>query len=169
MTAILELSSAVRTRRSDMGLTQTALSKLCGLSRATINQLENCTIKDLSLTRVATLLGTLGLSVTVSAPRTKSRPNPNTKSSALDIAARTSSVSYRVAIAADQLHEVFTTDNMPAIWSPHVFTLLEEAPVSLLASVVEELHTERGIERSQVWTRMRALARQLKSSRALWL
>jgi transcriptional regulator with XRE-family HTH domain len=169
MTAIFELSSAVRTRRSDMGLTQTALSKLSGLSRATINQLENCTINDLSLTRVAKLLGTLGLSVTVSAPRTKSHPHPNTKSSALDIAARTSSVSYRVAITADQLREFFTTDSMPTAWSPHVYTLLEEAPVSLLASVVEELHAERGIERSQVWTRMRALARQLKSSRALWL
>jgi transcriptional regulator with XRE-family HTH domain len=152
-----------------MGLTQTALSKLSGLSRATINQLENCSINDLSLTRVAKLLGTLGLSVTVSAPRTQSHPNPKTKSSALDIAARTSSVSYRVAITADQLREFFTTDNVPASWSPHVFTLLEEAPVSLLASVVEELHAERGVERSLVWARMRALARQLKSSRALWL
>jgi transcriptional regulator with XRE-family HTH domain len=169
MNAILELSSAVRTRRSHMGLTQTALSKLSGLSRATINQLENCTINDLSLTRVAKLLGTLGLSVTVSAPRPKSHPNPNTKSSALDIAARTSSVSYRVAITADQLREFFTSDSMPAAWSPHVYTLLEEAPVSLLASVVEALHAERGVERSQVWARMRALARQLKSSRALWL
>ena len=31
MSAILELSAAVRTRRADMGLTQTALAKLSGL------------------------------------------------------------------------------------------------------------------------------------------
>ena len=72
MSAILELSAAVRTRRADMGLTQTALAKLSGLSRATVNQVENGTIRDLSLTRAAKLLGSLGLSVTVTAPRPKS-------------------------------------------------------------------------------------------------
>ena len=53
MSAITEFSSAVRTRRADMGLTQTALAGLSGLSRATINQLENGTLQDLSLKRVA--------------------------------------------------------------------------------------------------------------------
>ena len=72
MFVMTEFSSAVRTRRSDMGLTQTALAGLSGLSRATINQLENGTLQDLSLTRVARLLGVLGLSVHVTAPRAKS-------------------------------------------------------------------------------------------------
>lgn len=141
-----------------MGLTQTTLAKLSGLSRATVNQLENGVIKDLSLTRAAKLLGALGLSVTVAAPRPKKLPNSNAKSSALDLAART----------ASQLHDALTSDAMPARLSPHMYTLLEEAPVSLLASVVEELHGESGLERPQVWKKMRELARQLKSSRELW-
>lgn len=169
MSAILELSSAVRTRRSDMGLTQTALAKLSGLSRATVNQVENGTIHDLSLTRAAKLLATLGLSVTFTVPRPKNALHTRSKSSALDLAARTASVSYRVSITADQLREVLTTDALPRDLLPHIHTLLEEAPVSLLASVVEELHETLGVERVQVWQRMRALARRLKSGRALWL
>jgi len=50
-----------------------------------------------------------------------------------------------------------------------VHTLLEEAPVSLLAAVVEELHEELGVDRTQVWKKMRTLAHQFKSSRELWL
>ena len=168
MSAILELSAAVRTRRADMGLTQTTLAKLCGLSRATVNQVENGTIRDLSLTRATKLLGILGLSVTVSAPRPKSHSHQTAKSSALEIAARTASVSYRVAINADKLREVFTTDSVSTDFLPHLYTLLEEAPVSLLASMVEELHLELGSERTLVWKKMRELARRLKSSRGLW-
>lgn len=169
MSAILELSSAVRTRRSDMGLTQTALAKLSGLSRVTVNQVENGTIHDLSLTRAAKLLDILGLSVTFTVPRPKYPAPTKSKSSALDLAARTASVSYRVSISADQLREALTADVMPTDFSPHIYTLLEEAPVSLLASVVEELHMEAGVERVQVWKKMRALARRLKSNRELWL
>ena len=168
MSVILELSAAVRTRRADMGLTQTTLAKLCGLSRATVNQVENATIRDLSLTRATKLLGILGLSVTVSAPRPKSHLHQTAKSSALEIAARAASVSYRVAINADQLRDVFTTNKVPTDFLPHIYTLLEEAPVSLLASMVEELHLELGVERTLVWKKMRELARRLKSSRGLW-
>lgn len=169
MSAILELSSAVRTRRSDMGLTQTMLAKLSGLSRATVNQVENGTVKDLSLTRAATLLGVLGLSMTVATARPGRRlTTSNAKSAALDLAARTASVSYRVALSADQLRKALTTGAVPASLLPHIHTLLDEAPVSLLASVVEQLHLELDVERTQVWKKMRELARQLKSSRDLW-
>ncbi len=167
MSAIQELGSSVRTRRSDMGLTQTTLAKLSGLSRATVNQVENGTINDLSLTRASRLLGVLGLSMTVTTPRhLKSR---DAKSSALNLAARTAGVSYRVAMSADQLRDSLSTVVVPPEFMPHVHTLLEEAPVSLLAAVVEELHEELGVDRTQVWKKMKTLAHQFKSSRELWL
>lgn len=169
MSAILELGSTVRTRRSDMGLTQTTLAKLSGLSRATVNQVENGTINDLSLTRASKLLGVLGLSMTVTAPRPRHLKSRDSKRSALELAARTASVSYRVAMGADQLRESLATEVVPPQFMPHVHTLLEEAPVSLLASVVEELHDGLGLDRTQVWKKMRTLARQFKSSRELWL
>ena len=168
MSAIQELGSSVRTRRSDMGLTQTALAKLSGLSRATVNQVENGTINDLSLTRASKLLEVLGLFITVAAPRPGQFISRDSTSSALDLAARTASVSYRMSIHADQVRELLTTGVVPRQFMPHVHTLLEEAPVSLLARVVEELHEGLGLDRTQGWRKMRTLAQQFKSSRELW-
>ena len=169
MSAIIELSSAVRTRRLDMGLTQTTLAKLSGLSRATVNQLENGTINDLSLTRASKLLEVLGLLVTVAIARPKPFQRLHSKSAALNRAARTASVSYRVSMSPNQLRDALANQTVPDRFRPHVHTLLEEAPVSLLAGVVEELHQELDIDRTQIWKQMRALARQSKSSRVLWL
>ncbi len=168
MSTILELSTAVRARRSDIGLTQTALAALSGLSRATVNQLEKGTIKDLSLTRAARLLEVLGLSMTIASPRPDIRPEKMQKGRALDIAARTASVSYRTSIGAAQLRDALITGEVPPALSPHVYALLDEAPVSLLASVAEQLHQEIGLERARVWKHMRDLARRLKSRREIW-
>ena len=167
---IFELSTAVRTRRSDMGLTQIALAALSGLSRATVNQVEKGTIKDLSLTRAARLLEVLGLSMAIAAPRTRpaSRAQEKEKSRALDIAARVASVSYKTPVSATHLREALTFGTPSPAFLPHVYALLDEAPVSLLASVVEQLHREDGVERAQVWKRMRELANRLKCGREIW-
>jgi transcriptional regulator with XRE-family HTH domain len=167
---IYELSTAVRTRRSDMGLTQLALATLSGLSRATVNQVEKGTIKDLSLTRAARLLEVLGLSVAIASPRPRpaKREREKERSGALDIAARTASVSYKTRISTPHLREALTSSSPAPVFLPHVYAFLDEAPVSLLASVVEQLHREEGVERAQVWKRMRELAHQLKSSREIW-
>lgn len=154
-----------------MGLTQTTLARLSGLSRATVNQVENGTIKDLSLTRAVRLLSVLGLSVTVSAPHARNFQSTRARSCAFDLAARTASVSFREPMSASQLRDVFAfpDDAVPADFWPHLYTLLDEAPVSLLASMVEQVHLELRMERTQAWKRMRSLAEQFKSSRDLWL
>jgi hypothetical protein len=71
-------------------------------------------------------------------------------------------------MAAPQLRDALATGEVEASFLPHVRTLLEEGSVTLLAAVVEELHTELGLERAQVWQRMRELARRLQSTRELW-
>jgi transcriptional regulator with XRE-family HTH domain len=151
-----------------MGLTQTSLAKLSGLSRATVNQVEKGTINDLSLTRASKLLGVLGLSVSVAAPRAMPQRGKVAKSSALDLAARTASVSFRAPMRAEQLRDALTSEAVPTGFAPHIHTLLEEASVSLLASVAEELHNDTHRDRTLVWKRMKDLARQFKSSRDLW-
>ncbi len=153
-----------------MGLTQLTLATLSGLSRATVNQVETGTIKDLSLTRANRLLEVLGLSMAIANPRPR-RANPEPekkKSGALDIAARTASVSYKTPVSAAQLREALTSSTVLPAFLPHVYALLDDAPVSLLASVVEQLHQEEGVERAWVWQQMRDLAHTLKSRREMW-
>ena len=168
MTPIHELSHAVRSRRSDMGITQTGLAKLSGLSRATVSQVEHGTIKDLSLTRAARLCGVLGLAVSVSSPRAMSR-RVEGRTLPLELAARTASVSYREPLSADQLRQILTSASFATRqFLPHVRSLLEEASVSLLASVVEQLHEEDGMDRVSAWQHMRELARSMKTGRDIW-
>jgi len=163
MSTLAELSTVVRTRRADMGLTQAALARLSGLSRATVNQLEAASLQDLSLVRVSRLLGVLGLSVTVSAQRPAAGKTP-----ALELAARSASVSYRQPLTAGVLRAALLQGRVPAAFQPHVATLLDEATPALLAAVVEQLHAQEGVARAQVWTQMRTLARGFKSARGLW-
>ncbi len=171
MNPIQELGQNVRQRRTDMALTQTALAQLSGLSRATINQIENGSIRDLSLSRTARLLDVVGLNVQLSPARPRpSQSNANlVHRSALELAAQTASVSYRTTLPASQLGEVFSSGEVDPDFLPHVFTLLEEAPVSLLARVVEEMHSQAGLAHAAVWQTMRQLARRLKSTRPIWL
>lgn len=163
-----ELSTAVRVRRSDIGLTQAKLAGLCELSRATINQVENGSIKDLSVKRATRLLDELGLAMHVVEPRTSKRLASSERTPALKLAARSASVSYKQSISEGQLADILVNGDCPPDWVPHVFALLDEAPVSLLAGVVEQIHIEYGQQRSCVWQTMRKLARSLKSVRPLW-
>lgn len=169
MSPLVEVSHAVRARRRDMGLTQAAVATLSGLSRATVNQLEAGTIRDLSLGRASRLLDALGLSIQVSSDRLARGGQGRAKSPPLELAARTASVSYRYGMTAVELREALLTGRFPDAILPHVGTMLDEAPLSLLAKVVEQLHAEEGRDRADTWKTLREWARQLKSPRKVWL
>lgn len=164
---IHELAKAVRARRTDIGLTQSALAKLSGLSRATVNQLESGLINDLSLSRTERLLSSIGLSMQVAG---SGQRNPKTmrKTPALDLASQTASVSYRTPLSTRQLKQSLMTGHVPLEFQPHMHALLDEASVPLLAAVVEQVYEESSVEHQVTWTRMRCLAVDLKSKRELW-
>ncbi|WP_422015288.1 helix-turn-helix domain-containing protein [Roseateles sp.] len=169
MYALHELSQAVRTRRQEIGLSQHRLAQLAGLSRATIVQLERGTLKDLSFTRTAAVLDVLGLGLTIGAAHPRLKPRLVEPTPPLELAARTASTSYARRLTAAKLDAALRTGIVPTGFEPHVHTLLEEAPVSLLAKLVEQLHAEAGGAREEVWASMRSLARELQGMRALWL
>lgn len=163
-----ELSNAVKTRRSEIGLSQTTLARLAGLSRATVNQIENGSFKDLSLHRATRLLNTLGLSLTVSPAHPKRGDTGVWSTSSLDIAARSASVSYRHVMRGSQLKAILLTGDLPVRFEPQMNALLEEASVQLLAAIVEQVHVEESVPRAELWARLRELAEQLGCVRDLW-
>lgn len=167
MYAAHEISKTVRTRREEIGLSQKALAALSGLSRSTIHQIEAGSIKDLSLTRTAAVLEAIGLqlSITPAHPRLKPAAPP---SPPLELAARTASVSYAQSLPPPVLADALIAGELPQGFEPHVGTLLEEAPVALLAKTVEQLHLETMVPREVIWAHMRQLATALKVTRELW-
>ena len=169
MSTLHELGSAVHARRSEMGLTQARLATLSGLTRQTVNQVENGTIGDLSLNRASRLAEVLGLSLAVRDPRANPGVMPGARSSALARAARTASVSYREVMAPALLRKILVAGSVSPDDAPYLHALLDDAPMSLLASLSEQLHSEAGMSRQQAWQHFRQIARQVVSKRDIWL
>lgn len=162
-----EIGSAVRTRRSDMGLTQARVAELCGLLPTTVEQLENGSIEKLDWAVAIRITAQLGLNIHISNPRPTRRQMDRVKS-ALDAAAITASVSYRNSIKAEDLRAAFLTATTPPDYAPHVHTFLDEAPVSQIAGVVEQLHHENNVSRINMWENMRKMAAAAHLLREIW-
>jgi transcriptional regulator with XRE-family HTH domain len=58
---LADIGQLVQTRRDALGLSQARLARLAGLSRATINQLENGNLVDLGAAKLMALLDLLGM------------------------------------------------------------------------------------------------------------
>ncbi|WP_440534505.1 helix-turn-helix domain-containing protein [Variovorax sp. YR566] len=139
-----------------MGLTQDLLARISGLSRSTVNAVERQSISNLSIAKAVALLESIGLSMNVTVNRSAMSPfrkSAPLSRSALERAAATASVSFEHAMNAKQLE---------------VALLTGEAPVSLLAKVVDQIHIEKAMPRAQVWNQMRNLAHELQCYRLLW-
>lgn len=166
MSVILQLGTAVRARRREIGLSQAELARLSGLSRQTISELEGGTIKDLSLKRAERLANVLGLNFQLSGGDVPARRMVH-RMTPLSRASRTASVSYRKRMAPARLRNVLVKGESAPADIPYVHALLDDAPVSLLASVADQL--QDGPEgAARIWQNYRKLARQVKSNRDLW-
>ena len=166
MSAIHELGQALRTRRTEMGLSQAQVAALSGLSRQTVNQIETCAAPDLGLNKAERLASALGLMLRVDAGR--HRINRPPKMTPLARAAATSSVSYKTRLPEAALKQIIASGQAPEKYIAHVNALLDDAPVSLLAAVAEQLNDEANTSRETVWKSFRSLARQVKSRRDIW-
>ena len=167
MSTIYELGNAVRTRRTEMGLSQARVAALSGLSSQTVNQIEKGAIPDLGLNKAERLASVLGLMLRVDAGRTRRRTGA--RMAPLVRAAATASVSYKNRIASTTLKRILATGQTSEKYIPHVSSLLDDAPVSLLSAVAEQLHEGAKLSRETVWQNYRTLARRVKSRRPIWV
>jgi transcriptional regulator with XRE-family HTH domain len=155
-----EVGAAVKARREELGLSQQTLSRLAGLSRATINQLERGTLRDLGVAKLFRLLGLLGLDL--GAPRVGRRGH------GLTMASRTASVSYRRALDADSLARALASGTIPRGMEPHVATLLDEAPLEIVVRAVEEAARRERVDPRRIWRNLAGWATELRSPRRVW-
>lgn len=167
MPALHAIGTAVLQRRTEMSLTQEALAQICGLPLSTVVAVEEHSIDNLSLAETQKLLEPIGLAMSALIASSKGHGRGPVRT-ALERAAATASTSYRTALSAQQLEAALQAGSAPTTIAPHLAALLDEAPMSLLAKVVEELHIGHGLERAHVWSQMRRIARELQCFRQVW-
>ncbi|MBD8049080.1 helix-turn-helix transcriptional regulator [Limnohabitans radicicola] len=158
---LTDIGLIVQTRREALGLSQARLARLSGLSRATINQLENGSLVDLGTHRLLGLLHLLGMDLTAQTrtPRTK----------ALALLSQTASVSYKTALMPDALAQALVSGELPDALLPQVSTLLDEAPLPLIVSGLEEVAQRTHTPPKTLWKNLTAWAQALQSPRTAWV
>lgn len=162
MPLLRELGAAVRQRRREIGLSQKELAEVVDLSRATLTNLENGKLNDLSSKRLERLANELGFAVGLVGTRRERNVD------AFTLAAQIASVPYSSKLPASVLLESLREGVVPPGYIPHMRTFLQEAPVAVLADVVDEMLNRYEIPKSDTWKRMRTLAGVLKCNRPLW-
>jgi transcriptional regulator with XRE-family HTH domain len=157
------LGAIVRERREVLGLTQSRLAQLSGLSRQTLVGLEASALSDLGFNRVAQVLAVLGLDLDPPSLAARSRKR------GLWMAAKNASVSLAHEVSPDTLGHALVTGSVPKGCAAHLTHLLDEAPVPLVVMAVEEAAASVGVAPRAVWRNVAMLARSLAVHRhSLW-
>jgi transcriptional regulator with XRE-family HTH domain len=130
---LYELGYFIRKARRARGLTQGRLASAAGLSRTTMNQLENGVFPDLGMNKAQAVLDQLGLELRVEPASRTRRPD------FIRMACMSASTSFRESLTEKELVRGFLTGAIARKRRPHFRALLEEAPASVIKGLVQEL------------------------------
>ena len=156
-----DIGAAVREARSACGLTQAELAVMVGVSRATINALEQGTGDTVASTilRVCDLLGV----------RLQLKAAPAKRDDALQWAAASASTSYRTQMHGRDLQAALTTGQVPTEFAPHLSYVVSELSDTRLLHVVRAVAARTGQPPKRVWRNAAHIAQELMSPHPRWL
>lgn len=156
---LAEVGSKIQAKRIEAGLLQGQVAKLSGLSRVTINQLENGTLKDLGYVKLKAVLGALGMGIDV--------PVSAGLQSALTVAARSISTSYRDSLTAEMLADMLRSGQAPECFHPHLMAFLDETPLPLAIQAISEAATPQ-IPSKKIMQHLATWSKEWRTCRPVW-
>ncbi len=156
---LVQIGDAIHSKRIQIGLLQEHLAKFAGLSRVTINQLENGTLKDLGYVKLKSVMDIVGLNMET--------VQPLGLKSALAVAARSISTSYRDVMTPDMLSIMLRSGDAPEQFQPHLMALLDETPLPVVVKAVTEAATPE-VPAKKIMKNLSVWAKQWKVCRMVW-
>jgi transcriptional regulator with XRE-family HTH domain len=127
-----ELGYVIRKARLSLGRTQADLARAAGVSRTTMNQLENGLFPDIGVRKAQAILDQLDLELHV-------RPAHRRRADHVLMARTAANGSFRGKLSEPELVRVLLTGRIAARHRPHVRALLAEAPLAVLKGLVHEV------------------------------
>lgn len=152
-----EFGHIVRRARLARGLTQVELARSAGLSRTTMNQIENGVFPDIGVNKAQAILAALGLALKVQPLPRSRRPNY------VRMARTSASVSFREKLSEGELVRTLLTGRIPVNRRPHFRVLLQEVPHTVLKGLVEDVG--KWARPGRVVKNLAAIAVQLRMSK----
>lgn len=156
---LAQIGDEIHSKRVQVGLLQEHVAKFAGLSRVTVNQLENGTLKDLGYTKLKAVMDVLGLDMTT--------VRPARLTSALAVAARSISTSYREIMTPEMLSMTLRSGVVPEQFQPHLMALLDETPLPVVVLAVSEAATPE-VSAKKIMKHLSLWAKEWKVCRAVW-
>jgi transcriptional regulator with XRE-family HTH domain len=143
----------------EFGLAQDQLGELAGLSRVTINQLENGVLEDLGYNKLNSVLNILGISMEATDKKAHKH--------ALKLAAQTASTSYKAVLTPHLLKKILQTGEAPKQFEAHIMTLLDEAPISIVLGAVKEAAAPN-VPAQKIMKHVSKWAKEWQTNRKVW-
>lgn len=156
---LAQIGGEIHNKRVQAGLLQEHLAKFAGLSRVTINQLENGTLKDLGYSKLKAVMDIVGIDMET--------VQPSGLKSALAIAARSISTSYRDVVTPEMLSLMLRSGQAPEQFQPHLMALLDETPLSVVVKAVTEAATP-DVPAKKIMKNLSSWAEQWQVCRTVW-
>ncbi|KAF1038055.1 MAG: hypothetical protein GAK33_02781 [Burkholderia lata] len=156
---LYEIGQAVAKRRAELDLTQARLTRLAGLSRLTVNQLENGKLKDLGVNKLIPLLGLLGIEL-------MTRPRPAQRG--LYKAVIGANVSHKSELTERLLVDALASGQIPAGYEAHFAVILDEVPLPVVVKAAEEAAERSGTQLRTIWKNLAAWSKALRLYRDVW-
>lgn len=156
---LAQIGGKIHGARLEAGLLQDQVARFAGLSRVTINQLENGTLKDLGYTKLQAVMEILGLDMET--------VQPSRMKSALTVAARSISTSYRDVVTPDLLKDMLRSGDAPERFQPHLMALLDETPLPVVVKAVAEAATP-DVPAKKIMKHLKHWATEWQVCRTVW-
>jgi transcriptional regulator with XRE-family HTH domain len=155
-----DIGHIIQRRRKQVGLSQAQLATMGKLSRVTINQLENGSLSDLGAAKLFAIIDLLSIDIQAQ--------GKHGSINAVQMLCQSASVSYKYTLSPQHLEAALKACSIPEDILPHISTLLDEAPESLIVKAVEELSFNTGLPAKKIWKTLAQFAEQLSSPRKMW-
>ena len=156
-----ELGSSIQNARLAAGLTQADLAAIVGVSRATVNYLENGRA-DIGIESLLRMLEVLDLSINLVTR------DPRRDQGATALAAKSAGVSYRDPLPTSALRNVMLTGEIDPRFVGQIAHVIDELPTEMLLRGVRE--TARTSDRpvKALWKNLRTAAKLTRSPQQRW-
>jgi transcriptional regulator with XRE-family HTH domain len=130
---IQHLGAEIRRARRKRGLTQEQVATAAGLSRNTLNRLENGLFPDLGVKKAQAILEKLDMELAVKPVEAGAK-----KPDYIAMASKSAGVSFKKQLAPQELAHALLSGKATPGKEAHFMVLLEEAPAPLLAGMIEQ-------------------------------